>query len=121
MNLKFLMTRLKQIKFNTRSNQLKPVKISALSSGEFEKYEYLTGEDLGYKPRVLEQAKFEYSSLGKVFNKGLDESDNDMEDENEEKFKVIENLNKNELMAIEYGEDKLELIGEDNKIKILCT
>ena len=50
-------------------------KISALSSGELGKYEYLTGEDLGYKPGVAEKAKFEYSPLGKVFNKGLDESD----------------------------------------------
>ena len=28
-------------------------KISALSSGELEKYEYLTGEDLRYKPDVI--------------------------------------------------------------------
>ena len=49
-------------------------KISALSSGELEKYEYLTDEDLGYKPDVVQKAKFEYSPLGKVFNKGLDES-----------------------------------------------
>ena len=39
-------------------------KISALSSGELEKYEYLTGEDLGYKPKVLEKVKFQYSPLG---------------------------------------------------------
>ena len=50
-------------------------KISALSNGELKKYEYLTGEDLGYKTEVVEKAKFEYSPLGKVFNKGLDESD----------------------------------------------
>ena len=50
-------------------------KISVFSSGELEKYEYLTGEDLGYKPDVIQKAKFEYSPLGKVFNKGLDESD----------------------------------------------
>ena len=50
-------------------------KISALSSGELEKYEYLTGEDLGYKPDVIQKAKLEYSPLGKVFNKGLDKSD----------------------------------------------
>ena len=49
--------------------------ISALSSCEIKKYEYLTGEDLGYKPDVIQKAKFEYSPLGKVFNKGLDESD----------------------------------------------
>ena len=50
-------------------------KISALSSGELRKYEYLTGKNLGYKPRVVEQVKFDYSPLGKVFNKGLDKDD----------------------------------------------
>ena len=50
-------------------------KISALSNDELEKYEYLTGEDLGYKPDVVQKAKFDYSPLGKVFNKGLDEID----------------------------------------------
>ena len=50
----------------------KAAKISALSSKELEKYEYLIGEDLGYKPGVVAQAKFEYSPLGKVFKKGLD-------------------------------------------------
>ena len=30
-------------------------KISALSSGELDKYEYLTGEDLGYKPDVVQK------------------------------------------------------------------
>ena len=34
-------------------------KIPSLSSGELEKYEYLTGEDLGYKPKVLEKVKFQ--------------------------------------------------------------
>ena len=50
-------------------------KISALSSGELQKYEYLTGEDLRYKPDVAQKAKFEYSPLGQVFNKGLDTSE----------------------------------------------
>ena len=48
-------------------------KIFASSSGELEKYEYLIGEDLGYKPDAIQKAKFEYSPLEKVFNKGLDE------------------------------------------------
>ena len=43
-------------------------KISSLSSKELDKYEYLTDEDLGYKPEVLERAKFEYSPLGGAFN-----------------------------------------------------
>ena len=36
-----------------------------------DKHEYLTGEDLGYKPDVVQKPKFEYSPLGQVFNKGL--------------------------------------------------
>ena len=38
-------------------------KITPLSPGELRKYEYLTGKDLGYRPRVLEQTKFDYSPL----------------------------------------------------------
>ena len=41
-------------------------KLFALSSGELEKYEYLTGEDLGYKPKVLEKVKFQYSPSGEA-------------------------------------------------------
>ena len=44
-------------------------KISALSSNNLDKYEYLSGEDLGLKPSAFEQAKFEYSSLGKILIK----------------------------------------------------
>ena len=50
-------------------------KISALSSKEMHKHEYLTGEDLAYKPVVVEQARFEYSPLCKVVNKGLEKED----------------------------------------------
>ena len=46
-----------------------------LSSNNLDKYEYLTGEDLGLKPSNIEQTKFEYSPLGKIFNKGLSEDD----------------------------------------------
>ena len=49
--------------------------ISALSSGDLNKYEYLTNKDLGYKPDPIQKAKFEYSPLGQVFNKGLDSSE----------------------------------------------
>ena len=50
-------------------------KVSALSSKEMDTYKYLTGEDLEYKPGVVEKAKFEYFSLGKVFNKRLKKED----------------------------------------------
>ena len=46
-------------------------KISAYSSGDLRKYEYLNGEDLGYKPSVIQQAKFEYSPLGMLYSKAL--------------------------------------------------
>ena len=65
----------------------KAAKISALSSNNLDKYEYLTGEDLGLKPSTVEQAKFEYSPLGKIFNKGLDK-----EDKKEGLFKRLENI-----------------------------
>ena len=46
-------------------------KISALSSGKIDKYEYLTGDELlpFNKRQITEQAKFAYSSLGKAFEK----------------------------------------------------
>ena len=53
----------------------KAAKISAQSSNNLDKYEYLTGENLGIKPSTVEQAKFDYSPLGKVFNKGLKKED----------------------------------------------
>ena len=35
----------------------------------------LTGEDLDIQPSIAEQAKFEYSPLGKIFNKRLSKDD----------------------------------------------
>ena len=47
------------------------VKISALSSRKIDKYEYLTGEEIlpSVQNRIIEQAKFTYSPLGKAFEK----------------------------------------------------
>ena len=45
--------------------------ISAYSSGDLPKYEYLTEKDLGYKPDAFEKVKFEYSPIGIVFTDGL--------------------------------------------------
>ena len=41
----------------------KAAKISALSSGNLDKYEYLSGKDLNYQSSTAEQAKFDYSPL----------------------------------------------------------
>ena len=49
--------------------------ISAYSSGDLAKYEYLTKQDLGYKPDVVEKVKFEYSPIGKIFTDGLAKED----------------------------------------------
>ena len=65
----------------------KAAKISALSSNNLDKYEYLTGEDLGLKPSTIEQGRFEYSPLGKIFNKGLGE-----DDKKERLFKRLKNI-----------------------------
>ena len=60
-------------------------KISALSSGKIDKYEYLTGEEilLSNQQQIIEQAKFTYSPLGKSFEK---------------QTKTIEDQEKNKLM-----------------------
>ena len=81
----------------------KAAKIFALSSNNLDKYEYLTGEDLGLKPSTIEQTRFEYSPLGKIFNKRLDKDDQkeglfkrlkNIEDKNEEQLKLLSNTNK---------------------------
>ena len=72
--------------------------ISAYSGGDLPKYEYLTKIDLGYKPHAFEQAKFEYSPLGKVRTDGLDKSDR-----NEgllKRLKNIEDKSNNQLLTI---------------------
>ena len=76
----------------------KAAKISELSSNNLDKYEYLTGEDLGLKPSSIEQTKFEYYPLGKMFDKGLDKDDQkeglfqrlkNIEGKNEKQSKVL--------------------------------
>ena len=48
--------------------------ISAFSSGDLNKYEFLTRKDLKYKPNALDKARFEFSPLGKAFSTGLDKT-----------------------------------------------
>ena len=49
-------------------------KISAVSSGDLNKYEFLKRIDLNYKPNALDKARFEFSPLGKTFSMGLDKT-----------------------------------------------
>ena len=66
-----------KIKTNERQYDLERInaEISAYSSGDLPKYEYLTKKDLGYKPDAVEKVKFEYSPIGKVFTDGLAKED----------------------------------------------
>ena len=63
-------------------------KISALSSGKFDKYEYLTGEEIlpSNQRQIIQQAKFTYSPLGKAFEK---------------QTKTIEDQGKKQVFALE--------------------
>ena len=78
------MTRKEQIKIlddkievNKRQYDLDRIntEISAYSSGDLPKYEYLTKKDLGYKPDAVKKVKFKYSPIGKVFTDGLAKED----------------------------------------------
>ena len=91
-----------KLKANKRQYHLDRInaEISAYSSGDFPKDEYLTKIDLGYKPDAFEQAKFEYSPLGKIFTDGLAKED--------KVFKRLKNI-----------EDNLaEFDDNDNKVGI---
>ena len=70
-------------------------KISALSSGTIDKYEYLTGEEIlpSNQQQIIEQAKFTYFPLGKAFEKQT----KTIEDKGEKKIKAIQD-NKQQLI-----------------------
>ena len=71
--------------------------ISAYSSGDLDRYELLTKQDLKYKPDALEQAKFAYSLLDTVFNDGLNKKDKIKKVGILQKLKNIkDNLNSND-------------------------
>ena len=67
-------------------------KISALPSGKIDKHEHLTGEEIlpSDQRRVIEQAKFTYSSLGNAFEKQV----KTIEDQGEKQIKTLEELRK---------------------------
>ena len=80
--------------------------ISAYSSGDLPKYEYLAKKDLGYKPDAVEKVKFEYSPIGKVFTDRLSKED---KSKKVGLFKRLKNI-----------EDNLvEADDNDNKVGIL--
>ena len=96
----------------------KAAKISALSSNNLDKYEYLTGEDLGLKPSTIEQTKFEYTPLGKIFNEAL--SKDDQKEGLFKRWKNIKDTNLTQLEVIkDQGEQQLRELKNINKSNTL--
>ena len=66
------------------------LKISALSWGKINKYEYLTGKDIlpSYQQQIIEQARFTYYPLGNTFEKQI----NRIEDQGKKQVDALETL-----------------------------
>ena len=66
-------------------------KISALSSGKLDKYEYLTGEEIlpSNQQQIIQQAKFNYSPLRKAIKKQI----KTIKDQGEKQVVALESLN----------------------------
>ena len=94
--------------------------ISTSSSKKFDKYEYLTGEEKlpSNRQQIIEQAKFTYCPLGKLFEKQT----KIIEDKGEKQVKALEVLKlKEKIKSIEgifpEGYKSVEIKNEINKIK----
>ena len=101
----------------------KAAKISTLSANNLEKYEYLTGEDLGLNPSTVEQAKIEYSPVNKTFNKGFKDEEKEerllkilkhIEDKNEEQLRAVKNRTENIKEVTDFVNEPLSL--EENSL-----
>ena len=81
-------------------------KISALSSGKIDKYEYLTGEEIlpSNQQQIIKQAKFTYSPLGKAFEK---------------QTKTIKDQGKKQVKEIQDNKKLLNINNDDYKDKLL--
>ena len=97
-------------------------KISALPSKDLQKYEYLTGENLGYKPDVIQRVKFEYSPLGEAFNKVFKKDDKNkkvIKPDNDLVYNTVHNFNKynvssfNEISSIDSKFDTINKFYKD--------
>ena len=81
-------------------------KISALSSGKIDKYEYLTGKEIlpSNQRQIIGQAKFNFSPLGKAFEKQI---------------KTIEDQGKRQVKAIQDNKQLVDINNDDYKDKLL--
>ena len=90
-------------------------KISVLSSGKIDKYEYLTGEEIlsSNQKQIIEQAKFTFFSLGKAFGKQI----KTIEDQGKKQIKAINTNNTNEHSY----KDELLISKERKTFKNICN
>ena len=81
-------------KIESNINQYKVDKlnaeVSAFSSGDLNKYEFLKRIDLNYKPNALDKTRFEFSPLGKTFSTGLDRNAQGYQEE--DIIKLVNNI-----------------------------
>ena len=89
----------------------KAAKIYALSCNNLDKYGHLAGKDLGLKPSTIEQAKFDYSPLGKIFNKRLSK-----DDKKEGLFKRLKNIEDKKEKQLEKNSKSLKSISYFNQL-----
>ena len=87
-------------------------KISALSSGKIDKYEYYTGEEIlpSNQKQIIEQAKFTYSPFGKAFKKQI----KTIEDQREKQVEALQD-NKRQLSNTKDYENQF-LISKEREI-----
>ena len=90
----------------------KAAKISAFGSRNLDKYEYLTAEDLDYKPSTVEQAKFDYSLLGMVSTNNTKRKTNENKVDNQNK------QNKNLIYNSQHSFVKFKDIGEFKELSL---
>ena len=89
-----------KLQYNINSEK---VKISAAASRKIDKYEFFTGEEilLSDQSRIIEQAKFTHSPLGKAFEKQT----KTIEEQGQKQVKALEVLkpeeNKEEIKSVE--------------------
>ena len=83
-------------------------KISALSSGKLDKYEYLTGEEIlpSNQQQIIQQAKFNYSPLGKAIEK---------------QRKTIEDQGEKQIESIQDSKQLVRIIKDNYKDKLLLS
>ena len=93
---------------NYNMTLIEAAKISALSSGKIDKYEYLTGEEIlpSNQQQIIQQAKFAYSPLGKALEKQI---------------KTIEDRGKKQVEAIQDNKQLVNINKDDYKDKLLLS